>query len=176
MTYIGHVAVVAFPLAMILAGTGDVLTRRIPNLFVFVLAIGFVPLASASGLPWSYMTEHFVTAAALLAVGYGLFCLGYLGGGDAKLLAVVGLWLGFAPSLLFVLYSALAGGVLAAGVGFLFITRLEAAAWGSSASRFLHHTKPDVPIAYAFAVGAILATPYSWMTAVASAPTLLTQF
>ena len=37
---------------------------------------------------------HVLTGAVLLGVGFGLFMSGGLGGGDGKLLAAVGLWIG----------------------------------------------------------------------------------
>lgn len=51
--------------------------------------------------------------AAMFAVGAGLFALKWMGGGDVKLLAVLGLWAGAQAAVPFLIYTALLGGLLA---------------------------------------------------------------
>lgn len=51
--------------------------------------------------------------AALLGAGFGLFCLRVLGGGDVKLLAVLGLYTGWSENgLALIIYMAFLGGIL----------------------------------------------------------------
>lgn len=91
----------------------DVRTRRIPNALtasvagsgVLLAAQGWHELAPASAL------LGLALGAALLAPGY---LLGATGAGDVKLLAAVGAWVGPALIAHVFLYSAIAGGVLAA--------------------------------------------------------------
>lgn len=52
-------------------------------------------------------------AFAIFAAAIALWRLGYLGGGDVKLLAAVGLWAGPENALQFLLVTGLAGGLLA---------------------------------------------------------------
>jgi prepilin peptidase CpaA len=52
-------------------------------------------------------------ALAVLAVGFLCFRLGWMGGGDAKLLAVLSLWAGSQGTVSFLLLTGLAGGGLA---------------------------------------------------------------
>ena len=45
-------------------------------------------------------------------IGFALFALGYVGGGDAKLFAATLLWLGLRDLMPYVLIASIAGGVL----------------------------------------------------------------
>jgi prepilin peptidase CpaA len=52
-------------------------------------------------------------AGVLLAVGFGMFALGLIGAGDAKLLMALGLYVGFSQQgLTFIIHMALLGGLL----------------------------------------------------------------
>ena len=106
-----------FPFLLVLAGAYDFLTLRIPNWLTALVALSFFPMAWATGLPAEAYLWHFAAGAAMLAVGFGLFAFNLFGGGDAKLLAAVGLWFGWPESLPFLAYTVLAGGVLVAAVG-----------------------------------------------------------
>lgn len=58
-----------------------------------------------------------IMAGVLFAFGFLVFWLGLMGGGDVKLLTVLGLWTGFGyAGLGFVIYTTLYGGLLAAVV------------------------------------------------------------
>ena len=90
----------------------DLRARRIPNWLTFSLALGglgvsLIPSAGVVG---------FGGAVAGLAAGFGLtvvlFALGALGGGDVKLLAAVGAWLGPANVLWVFLAAAVVGMVI----------------------------------------------------------------
>ena len=107
-------------LAIVAAGTSvaaciDLRTRRIPNAFTMPLAASGVLLAAAG---WGTVG----IGAALAGWGVGLLLMlpGYLigatGGGDVKLFAAVGAFLG--PSLMVaaLVHTAIAGAVLALAV------------------------------------------------------------
>ena len=103
------IAVVALGVA---AAVTDWSTRRIPNALTFgAAAVGMAfsaATAGGAGLGWS------VAGWAVGVVLFlPLFVLRAMGGGDVKLLAAFGAWLG--PVLVFwvAVYGAIAGGVLA---------------------------------------------------------------
>src|SRR5687768_12306866 len=105
-------ASLCFAAAMIWAGVVDLATMRIRNeLVLFLLAIytALAPLAGfgAVEIGWS-ATCAFGVLVSMLA----LFSFGWIGGGDAKLTAAVTLWLGADHALVYLLYTALFGGVL----------------------------------------------------------------
>jgi prepilin peptidase CpaA len=100
-------------LIAVVGGVWDIQTRRIPNyLTLGSAALGFLYALYSGG--WQALL---FTAAAGWLVGFALFMpfflLRGLGGGDVKLLAALGAWLGPAGMLTLAFYTAIAGGVLA---------------------------------------------------------------
>jgi prepilin peptidase CpaA len=94
----------------------DVTSRRVPNvLTATAIASGFLAHAILPGGQGAL--------AALLGFAVGLaaflpfFALGGMGGGDVKLMAALGTWIGWSPILWTALYGSVAGGVIAIGVG-----------------------------------------------------------
>lgn len=164
----GFLATTLFPLLLILAGTGDALSMRISNRLNLLIAFSFFPVAIAAGMPWPMLGVHVATGLALLAVGYALFALSVFGGGDAKLLAAAGLWLGYPGCLSFLIFTALAGGVLAVAAVLWSIIRLESDIRDGFVARHLKDLKPDLPYGLALAVGGILAFSQSWWMTIAS--------
>lgn len=102
-----------FPVAMLLAALHDLAKMEIPNWLTLGLAVGFFPLALSAGLPLSVLTAHALCATAALALVFVCFALDWMGGGDAKLIAAVALWLGpSAEFASFLLLSSVLGGIL----------------------------------------------------------------
>jgi prepilin peptidase CpaA len=85
----------ALSLAMLLVILLDATRYVIPNLLnlivllLYLVALFFLPLNPLMGL---------MTAGLVLAVGLGLFALGFMGGGDVKLLTVLALWTGWSSA------------------------------------------------------------------------------
>lgn len=151
-----------FPLLMIVAGTFDVLSLRIPNWLTLLIIASFLPFALAAGLPVQMIGQHIATFLVLLCLGFGLFAFRWFGGGDAKLMAAAGLWLGFPGCLDFVMLTAIAGGVLALAARYIFFGALEVQVNHDRLSHLVPTAKPEVPYGFALAAGAILALPSSW--------------
>ena len=90
----------------------DIKTRRIPNVLTFGAAAGAMGYALAGGGPvamgWS--AAGWLVGAAMF---FPFFALGGIGGGDVKLMAALGAWLGPMPAVWLGLFAALAGGPLA---------------------------------------------------------------
>ena len=161
----GQVAIVLFPCLMIVASALDVMTMRISNRLVSLTVLMFFPMAVASGMPIWLMGLHFATGLLLLTLGFALFSLGLFGGGDGKLLAAAGLWLGFPCVLPFLLFTAAAGGVLAAAIGLWFMLSTEAGVRGGVLGKAFAPLRPELPYGFAIAAGAILTVPLTrWMT------------
>lgn len=150
----------SLPVLMMVGGLYDVATMRIPNWISLALLAAFFPAAILVGLPLSGVAIHVGVGLAALLVGLALFALNWVGGGDAKLLAAGCLWMGFSASLIFVLYSAVIGGLFC----MVLITARKIApsypggpAW---ATRLLE-PNGDVPYGVALAGGALLVFPNS---------------
>ncbi len=151
-----YLALLFFPLAMALAASSDLLTMRISNRLVLVLVAGFFLIALAVNLPLQQVAMHVAAALTALAVGFALFALRWIGGGDAKLAAATTLWLGFGLSLPYLLYAAALGGVLTLCI--LMLRRIPLtpliARW--EWLERLHDKKSGVPYGIALAAAGLL--------------------
>jgi prepilin peptidase CpaA len=160
-----HSLLFVFPFAMAFAAATDILTMTIPNRLTIGLALAFFVLAPIAGLGWQDILSHMSAGAALLLVGILLFSFGWLGGGDAKLLAATSLWLGFDHLLMFLTYTAAFGGALALAI--LAYRGAPAGALPLPGWAARLHTKGEgMPYGVAIAAGALFIYPVTiWYTA-----------
>lgn len=105
-----------YPALVIWAGIGDATSYRIPNRITGTLALTYMPIAILFGLTINQIGLAILVALAVLVAGIIFFALGWIGGGDAKLLAACALWLGPPVLIPFLLTTALLGGGLALGL------------------------------------------------------------
>ena len=106
-----------YPACLLAAALTDLTTMTIPNRLTLGLAVAFVPAAllvqfggGSFGLTdWGV---HLGLGALGLVLGMIFFALRFMGGGDAKLIAAASLWLGWQGFIAFLIYTALAGGLL----------------------------------------------------------------
>jgi len=166
MSLIHQALLCIFPVLVILAALKDVTSYTIPNWISGVLIIAFIPAALTSGLPLGATGMHLVVGLVCLVAGIGMFALGWIGGGDAKLFAAAGLWLGFNSMSTFLLVTALAGGALA-----IALLRLRSN-WarnvlpvGPAWVERLREPKGNAPYGVAIALGALVAFPQSLLFA-----------
>lgn len=108
-----------------LAALFDLAELRIPNPLTASMALAGPVAMGLLGPGFGAVPAALATAAVVLAAGWAMFELGWLGGGDAKLAAAAALWLGPQATLVFVLATALFGAVLA--MALLVLTRWHAA-------------------------------------------------
>lgn len=151
-----------FPALMALAACSDLLTMRISNRLVAAVVLGFIIIALIVGLSPMDIGMHLAAGALVLAVTFGLFALGWIGGGDAKLTAAIAMWMGFDLLLPYLLYASVFGGLLTL---FLLVGRRYAlpgpllkAGWLVR----LHHPKTGVPYGIALALAAMLVYPQTF--------------
>ena len=148
-----------FPAAMAFAAASDLLTMTIPNRVSLVLVGGFLLLAPFAGLSWSAaLANHLAAGGVVLLVGIAMFAMGWLGGGDAKIIAAAALWLGFDQLLPFLAQTAVFGGLLA--VAILAYRKFPAAAlnlpdWALR----LHKKGGGIPYGVAIAAAALAVYP-----------------
>ncbi|WP_121115228.1 A24 family peptidase [Croceibacterium ferulae] len=102
-------------IVLLAAAVGDWRHRLIRNRLNATIAAGAPLFWLAIGMePWPGMALQLGLALLVLAICAALFALRMLGGGDAKLLAALALWVPPPAFAELVLVMALAGGVLAA--------------------------------------------------------------
>jgi prepilin peptidase CpaA len=153
-------ALLIFPVLVIWAALTDATSFTIPNRLSVALALAFLVAAPAVGAPLSLIGVNLAVGLAGLALGVGLFALGWIGGGDAKLLAAASLWIGWQALATFLLATTLAGGVLALVLLTLRVelVRAHTPVVGGWLDRL---TTPGAPAPYgvAIACGALMAFP-----------------
>jgi prepilin peptidase CpaA len=152
------------PTLMIVAGLHDLVTMKIPNWISLALVAAFPVAALLAGLTPADIGLHFAVGVAALLLGMAMFALNWVGGGDAKVMAAGCLWMGLSGSLMFLLYSALAGGVFSLA---LLTARKIAPSYPGVpgwATRLLE-PKGDIPYGVALAAGALLSFPASDLVA-----------
>ena len=153
-----------FPLMMVYAAVSDLATMRIPNSIPVFLTGGFLFLAVFCGLPVWTLLQHLGVGCAVLLATFIFFSFGWMGGGDAKLLASGVLWFGPREAFLFLLVSAVYGGVFT----FLLLAFRARAlppflmrwAW----VRRLHDKEEKVPYGVAIALGGMCLYPSRFLS------------
>ena len=155
-----------FPALMAFAASSDLLTMTISNRLSLALAGSFFLLTIVIGMSLPAIGMHLAAAALVLAVCFGFFSMGWMGGGDAKLAAVTTLWFGFDFLLDYLIYAALFGGALTLLlIQFRKLPLPEALARQSWILR-LHETGGGVPYGIALAAAALTVYPKTaWMPA-----------
>lgn len=154
------VALLSFAGLLVWAAVSDVRTMTIPNRVslaaiaiwpIWLLAVGAGGVAGGVGV-----LVAIAVAAAVLVLGFVLFAMNWVGGGDAKLAAAVALWAG--PSLIaeFLLVMALAGGAVAlAIVGWRAINRKLIAVPFAPTSSEAARATADLPYGVPIAAGGL---------------------
>ncbi|MCB1546467.1 MAG: prepilin peptidase [Hyphomicrobiaceae bacterium] len=154
-----------FPGAMAMAGAMDLLTLTIPNRISLALIIGFFILAPLAGLGLTDIASHVACGLATLVVGFLLFARGLIGGGDAKVLAAAGLWIGFEMMLQYTFLVAIAGGALALSLAFYRSMAMPRWALKQDWAVRLHDRNGGIPYGIALAAGALWIYPSTqWLT------------
>lgn len=148
-----------FPALLAYAATSDIMTMTIPNRISLLLLGGFVLAAPFAGLGWHAFAMHLAAGGAMLLVGIVLFALRAVGGGDAKLIAAVSLWLGFEHLLPFLIVMAFVGGGLA--ILLLAYRRFVPASLASMAewSERLYSPRTGIPYGVAIAAAGLWVYP-----------------
>lgn len=145
----------ALPLAFGLAAVSDLLTMKIPDAIAIALILLFFPAAVAAGLAGPQVGLALVAALAVFLLGFGLFALNVMGGGDAKLLAASALWYGFTISLFeYLVTVCLAGGALTLAI-LLMRFAARRVAWLACVLPDSLASAQKVPYAVAIAIGGL---------------------
>lgn len=154
-----------FPAVMAFAGAMDLLTMTIPNRISIGLTAAFLVAAPLAGLSLHDFGLHVASGLLVLTVGIGMFAMGWLGGGDAKLMSAAALWVGYENLLVYFTEVAVLGGVLA--IAILAYRRIPAAAFPCPEWALrLHQQGGGIPYGLAIAGGALWIYPSTpWFTA-----------
>jgi prepilin peptidase CpaA len=149
-----------FPAAMIFAAAMDMLTMTIPNRISIALAILFVPAAIAADFSLAQFGLHVAAGAVMLAAGIGMFSAGWVGGGDAKMLAGAALWLGFPQLAPLLLLTGAIGSLLMLAIVVYRTYPAGALPIPDWAAR-LHRSETGLPYGIAIGSAGVILFPYS---------------
>jgi len=158
------IAFLVFPLAMAFAAASDLLTMTISNRLTIGLALAFLVLAPLAGLSLPLIGLHLAAGAVVLALAFGCFAAGWIGGGDAKFAAATTLWIGWYDAYEFVGIAAIFGGILTLFILSFRKTVLPAFVVRQPWVARLHHDGTGVPYGIALAAAGLAVYPHTaWM-------------
>jgi prepilin peptidase CpaA len=156
-----------FPALMAFAAASDLFTMTISNRVSLALVAGFLALALLSGMGLYDILLHLGAGACVLAVAFGCFAMGWVGGGDAKVAAGAALWFGFGHLMNYLVYASLFGGALTLLLLQFRQWPLPYALAGQSWLLRLHAKESGIPYGIALAIGALMIYPETeWIRAV----------
>ena len=145
----------------IAAAATDLYTRTIPTALpaiVIVLAVAamiFVP-EIRDGWPW-----RVASFGLAFSIGFVMFALGVLGGGDVKLFAALALWYRLGELIYPAFYMALVGAALAVVfVALEFIRPRDGEPAQGLAARYKQAVRAKIPYGVAIMAGFYLAAPF----------------
>lgn len=159
MSLVSAVSFCVFAALLAAAAAWDLRTYTIPNRLNGALAALAIPALLASGLSPVEIGMSVGFGALALACGLAVFALNLAGGGDVKLFAAAALWLGPQAGAPFVLWTAVAGGLLAVTLIILRRAAAPVAAFAPDWAKTLVTPGGPVPYGLAICAGGLLAWP-----------------
>jgi prepilin peptidase CpaA len=146
----------AFAGLVLAAALTDLATFTIPNWISVALAAAFVPAALLAGVHLADIGWSLALGVGVFILAAGMFALGWVGGGDAKLMASAALWVGLKGFLAYMAFTGLAGGALALGLlGLRSAWVRPLAAAGPAWTQRLATPGESAPYGVAIAIGAL---------------------
>jgi prepilin peptidase CpaA len=156
-----------FPALVAFAAASDLLTMTISNRISLVLVAGYFVLALAGGASGAEIMAHSAAGLSVLAIAFGFFAMGWIGGGDAKLAAATALWFGFGDLLNYVLYASIFGGALTLLLIQFRLWPLPGILSAQPWLQRLHERNGGIPYGIALAAAALVVYPNTaWIKAI----------
>ena len=144
-----HIAVLlAAATVLIAAAIGDANHYKIPNILCALLLVLFplFVITAPHSIEWE---QNLMVFALVLISGFAMFIGNLAGAGDIKLMAATGLWAGPHLVAVFLIMTAIAGGILALTMALLTYMR------NASGKQALALAKVPIPYGIAIAVGGL---------------------
>jgi prepilin peptidase CpaA len=106
--------ILAFILPCLLAYAcfSDLFTMKLTNRLCVAMIGLFLVFAALNGFGFSQLVPHFAAFAIVLTFSFGMFAMGWIGGGDAKFVACAALWIGLGQLVEYLAFAGALGGVL----------------------------------------------------------------
>jgi prepilin peptidase CpaA len=155
---------VIFPFSMAHAAISDMLSMTIINRVSLILIGAFLMIAPFTGMDAYQFAMHFAAFTLVLAVCFGLFAIGGMGGGDAKLLAATSLWLGLSFVLMkYLLIASVIGGLLTIAILRYRRSPIAVVAGQVDFLRRMADPKEKIPYGIALGIAGLIVFPESWL-------------
>ena len=157
-----------FPGLMALSASMDLMTMTIPNAIPLALALGYLGLAAALGVPPATVAFGLSCGLAILAAAFVLFCRNWIGGGDAKLAAAIAVWMGWGAIVDYAVWASICGGLLTVAILALRAQPLPRTLARRAWIARLRRPGAGVPYGIALAAAGLILFPRSpvWLAAV----------
>ena len=155
------IVMAVLPLLLAIAAGWDLASFTIPNFLQAAMLAGFIVLAIAAHMTLSVIGLHVFAGLVGLGLGFTLFALGYIGGGDAKLFAAVALWLGMHDMPAYAMAASVLGGLLTLTILAMRQWPLPAFAARQQWILRLHAEKAGIPYGVALAAGVFVILPHT---------------
>ena len=152
---ISFIVFVVFTYAMFMAAYKDATTMTIPNWISVMLFLSFLIVAPFVLDSWLVFGQHMAVGTSVFLFGFFMFAMGWLGGGDAKLMAASAFWWQWPDLLFYVVWVTISGGIIAGLIlwGRKFIpSQVLATDWMHKMVK----TQDDMPYGLALAFGGVL--------------------
>lgn len=143
---------------MLVAALSDIKKLIISNRLCLFLAALF-PLYVITAPHEVMWLHHVLIGAAVLVIGFAMFAMNFLGGGDVKMLAAASLWAGPKMIATLLVFTSFAGGLLAlafaaAALYRAYVLKVETR---SETNEIIPWHKTPVPYGVAIACGGVTA-------------------
>ncbi|MCR6500554.1 prepilin peptidase [Shinella sp. CPCC 101442] len=149
---------VIFPFCLAVAAFSDFFTMTIPNRVSVILLGAFLVAAPLAGLGLTEIAMHLGAGLLMFSIGFVLFALNTMGGGDVKLLSASAVWFGINPSLMeYMIYVSAFGGLLTLGI---LILRAKTSMVHASGLPVPVHLLSGRKVPYGIAIGAAAFVAY----------------
>lgn len=154
-----YFALTTFSVLMMYAAYSDLKSYTLPNFISVILMAGFAVIMMILQPPLSAIGWHVGVGAILFVLGFLLFATGLFGGGDVKVIAALGLWLGPVNVLPFLMSMAIFGGILALVLLVFRKIKIPQQWLKHSTIAGLHSKEEGIPYGVAIAIAAIIEFP-----------------
>ena len=161
--------IAVLPALLAAAAAWDLASFTIPNPLTLTVAATFCVFALVVGLSPGAVGLHLVAGSIGLLIGFTLFALGYIGGGDAKLFAGAALWLGPHDLVIYTLVATILGGFLTLMILALRQLPLSAGLARQGWILNLHNDRSGIPYGVALAAGVFVVLPQAELLRIVAA-------
>lgn len=158
--FLAFLIVLIFGATMLMAAFKDATTMTIPNWISLALLACFFLIIPFAWPGWSEFGTHLLVGLSFFLAGFAMFAFGWLGGGDAKLMAATAIWWQWPDAIIYIFYTTLIGAAL--GLALLFGRKFIPVSVLTSPWVYkMFKDEKKMPYGLALAAGALITLPQS---------------